>query len=495
MVLFNPYIWPFFLIALSMLTTYLTCLDLPAKWRKSPGIGPAGEGDSRASAIARAKLPVSARIVRNNGILWFCAGVATLVHALTPEPWIRPGAWVETFAGLFWAVLGVKLFRSTLPRRVVRRRPSGETVPLPQIVTQSADRACATGHVGLVVGAIAPMEEFLRGFGVLRVGGTQPPDAETLFEIGSVSKVFTGILLARAIEAGELDLDDRIADLLPEGWTLPEPARAITLRHCTTHTSGLPRLPANLLDLAGALRLAYLGYDPYRDYTEEKFRQALATVELNHEPGTRHEYSNFGAGLLGFVLARRNGSDYESLVADGICRPLGMHGTVITADEDARNRLPSKYRLMLKLGPATFGLESDEWRLPNHLAGAGAIRSTGRDMMTFLKANMGLVSSPIDEAIRRSHRELFRDDAGLAIGMNWIRSFDDELAQNIIWHNGGTGGFRTYLGFTEDRRFGVFVLGNTANSVDALAVDILKSLVREHAAGAESPLQTVAVPQ
>jgi hypothetical protein len=84
-------------------------------------------------------------------------------------------------------------------------------------------------------------------------------------------------------------------------------------------------------------------------------------------------------------------------------------------------------------------------------------------MMTFLKANIGLVSTPIDAAIRRSHRELFRDTTGLTIGMNWIRSFDDELAQNIIWHNGGTGGFQTYLGFTEDRQFGVFVLGNTAN--------------------------------
>jgi hypothetical protein len=107
----------------------------------------------------------------------------------------------------------------------------------------------------------------------------------------------------------------------------------------------------------------------------------------------------------------------------------------------------------------------------------------------------GLVSTPIDAAIRRSHRELFRDTAGLTIGMNWIRSFDDELAQNIIWHNGGTGGFRTYLGFTEDRQFGVFVLGNTANSVDALAVEILKSLVREHATEAENRLQTMAVPK
>ncbi len=244
-----------------MVITYLTALDLPSKLRRSRRVGPAGEGDSEAPAIVTAKLPVSVRIVRNGGIFWFCAGVATLVHALTPEPWIRPGAGINTFVGLFWVVVGMKLFRSTFPRRVVSTRPSGEAVQLPQIVTRLAGRACARAHV--VVGAIAGKEEFLRGFGALRVGGTQSPDEETIFEIGSISKVFTGILLARAIGAGKLDLDDRIADLLPEGWTLPEPARAITLRHCTTHTSGLPRLPTNLLSFADALRLAYLGNDPY----------------------------------------------------------------------------------------------------------------------------------------------------------------------------------------------------------------------------------------
>ncbi len=125
MILFSPFIWPFFLIGLSMLITYLTALDLPSKLRRSRRIGPAGEGDSKAPAIVTAKQAVSVRIVRNGGIFWFCAGVATLVYALTPERWIRPGAWTNTFVGLFWVVLGMKLFRSTFPRRVVRIRPSG----------------------------------------------------------------------------------------------------------------------------------------------------------------------------------------------------------------------------------------------------------------------------------------------------------------------------------------------------------------------------------
>ncbi len=330
MFLFNPYIWPVFLIGLSLLITHLTSLDLPGKIRKSRRAGQPGEGTSDAPAVAKAKLPVPLRIVRNSGIFWFLAGVATIAHSLYPKPWIRPGAGIESFVGLFWMIIGGKLFRSTFPRRVAQLRLSGEDDRLPQIVTQLVDRELARGHVGLVVGAIAGEQEFLQGFGALRMRGTQPPDADTVFEIGSITKVFTGILLAQAIENGELTLDDRVDDLLPEGWSLPEPAWTITLRHCTTHTSGLPRLPANLLGISDILRLAYLGSDPYRDYTEEEFREALAMVKLNHEPGTRHEYSNFGAGLLGFILAKKYGSEYESLVKREICRPLGMDRTVIT---------------------------------------------------------------------------------------------------------------------------------------------------------------------
>ena len=348
-------------------------------------------------------------------------------------------------------------------------------------------REVGDSHLGFVLGALAKDEEKLLRYGARQWGNAQPPDADTVFEIGSISKAFTGILLAERIESGELELDDRIAELLPEGWSLSERAREITLRHCTTHTSGFPGLPANMLGISDLFSLA-VGGDPYRDYSEEEFRDALATVELNFEPGTKSVYSNFAAGLLGFVLATQNGSDYETLVTNKIWQPLGMHRTVITNDKWHQEHMPAKYRSTAKVGPVSLVLESDEWRLPNHLAGAGAIRSTGRDMMTFLRANMGLISTPIDAAIRRSHQELFQERAGRAMAMNWIRSFESNISQNIIWHNGGTGGFRTYLGFTEDRQFGVVVMSNTVTSVDALAEEILKALVREYGPGSGKPV-------
>ncbi len=498
--------------------------------RPTRRIDPESDLNSESSALVKARVRARLRMRRIGGIFWFCVGIATFWHSNIRVSWVLPSI------GLFWAIVGAWQFGSTFRQHrqaalaaeayselaasrseALRRRlrqlfasavslclgitmlcfsglvctgtvpeavsqPQVENRRLARIVTQRVDRDFADqGRVGLVVGAVSNNEEVLLGFGTRQLGKLQPPDADTVFEIGSISKVFTGILLAQRIESGEMEVDDRIAELLPEGWTLSKPAREITLRHCTIHTSGIPSLPANWFTIRRAYGSELTGADPYRDYSEEEFRRALATVELDFAPGTDRSYSNFAVGLLGFVLATQNGTDYETLVTRGICEPLGMHSTKITGDKWLQEHFAAKYRAALPLGGAMFAVESDEWQLPNHFAGAGALRSTGRDMMTFLKANMGRISTPIDAAIRRSHEELFQDDADSATGMNWRRSFDTNISQNVIRHNGGTGGFRSYLGFTEDHQFGVFVLSNTATDVDFLAKDILQALVQEYA--------------
>jgi len=476
-------------------------------------------GDDAADARA------AVRHRRADGLFWCIVGVAALRLVDARRSWILASV------ALLWAVAGARGFLATFRRSgrdavaaAAGRRggtrlrglagaallglgaalvyasgvrvgatPSAGDAPagggrLAEIVAKHAGRAFEdSAHVGLVIGAVADGEEVLRGFGARGLGDARPLDADTVFEIGSISKVFTGILLARRVEAGELSLDDRVADLLPEGWSLSGPARAITLRHCTTHTSGLPRLPRNLMTPTRAFRLL-LGGDPYRDYGEGAFRDALATTGLDFAPGSDHAYSNFAVGLLGFALAARDGTDYETLVRQEIAGPLGMTRTTTVDDAWTREHLSAKYRSALKLGPAMLASASDEWRLPNHLAGAGAVRSTGRDMLTFLKANMGLVATPIDAALRRSHREVFREDADRAMGMNWVRSHERDLSQDVVWHNGGTGGFRSYLGFTEDRRFGVFMLSNVAIGVDDAARGLLKAMVREYAPEARKPV-------
>jgi CubicO group peptidase (beta-lactamase class C family) len=358
-------------------------------------------------------------------------------------------------------------------------QPTEAGSPLAELVTEHVEKEFKrNGHVGIVVAAVSNDDEALLGFGRRNVGSSLPPDADTVFEIGSITKTFTGTLLAQHIERGELKLDDRVGKFLPKGWPLSEAAREVTLEHLTTHTSGLPRLPDNLLGLTRVAGMAF-GGDPYRSYSEAEFREALASMELNFEPGSAREYSNFGVGLLGFALATHNGTDYETLLKREICQPLGMDRTVITNTPWHDEHLAPGYRGTLQAGPAAVAMESSPWQLPNHLAGAGGIRSTGNDMLKYLKANMGRLPSPLDAAIRRSHQELYQEYPGRAMGMNWIRSTGFSTAQTILWHNGGTGGYKSYLGFTEDGQYGVVVLSNSSTSVDELGQGIVEALARK----------------
>jgi len=362
----------------------------------------------------------------------------------------------------------------------IAANPDDPNDSLEDIVKQAVEQEFERkAHIGMIVGAVADGDEVLLGFGKPRLGGSEPVDADTVFEIGSISKVFTGILLAKKVESGELNLDDPIKELVPEGWTLSKAAQGITLRHLTTHTSGIPRLPTNMIGFSFVFKPLF-GGDPYRHYTEESFREALESIALDFEPGTDRSYSNFAVGLLGFLLTTHNGTDYETLLLTELCEPLGLERTASINNDWHLEHFAEGYRTSSKAGPAMLAMGSSQWLLPNPLAGAGGIRSTGTDMMKFLKSNMGLVSTPFDAAIELSHEEIYKENDFRSMGMNWIRDFEDDLSQNILWHNGGTGGFKTFLGFTEDRRFGVFALSNASISVDGMGDSLLKKLVRQY---------------
>jgi serine-type D-Ala-D-Ala carboxypeptidase/endopeptidase len=290
--------------------------------------------------------------------------------------------------------------------------------------------------------------------------------------------VFTGTALARETGKGTVKLDQPITSLLPEGMELPEPARKVTLEHLTTHTSGFPRLPAGV-GLMALLRMATFGGDPYRGFDEDKMRAALRGVSLESEPGAKMEYSNFGTGLLGWLLANRAGKSYEDYIRSEVCQPLGMADTRVKLSSEQAARFAQGYRATLKLGPVLFALRSSPWELSNPLAGAGALRSNGPDMLRFLKANMHPDDSELGRAIRASQAERRKEPAGQSVAMNWMRTRSAKVGRTIIWHNGGTGGFRSFLGFTEDGQAGVVVLSNVSRSVDELGVELLKDLAAQ----------------
>ena len=337
--------------------------------------------------------------------------------------------------------------------------------------------------IGLAVALVTPTNATIMTFGrpSLSSGGQTRPD--TFFEIGSITKTFTGLALAREIERGTVRLDQRIEELLPPGFDLPEEARGVTLRHLTTHSSGFPRMPADRSPLP-AIRMLLFGSDPYAGYTEADLLRDVRAVKLQSPPGTSSCYSNFGMMLLGHLLAMKTGSSYEALVKRDVCLPLGMNDTTVNLARTQAPRAAQGYRAVLRCGPLVLALRSVPWFKANDLGGAGALRSTAADMLKYLQANMHPAGQPIEHALRESHRELFQEDERTVYGMNWIHTQSQRLQQPMIWHNGGTGGFRSFIGFTGDRRLGVLILSNSSEDVDDLAVELLRDL-----AGRQGPPQ------
>ncbi|MGD0260849.1 MAG: serine hydrolase domain-containing protein [Verrucomicrobiota bacterium] len=348
--------------------------------------------------------------------------------------------------------------------------------------------------IGLAVAVVTPTNATIMTFGRPSLSSGAPTRADTFFEIGSITKTFTGLALAREIEQGMVRLDQPVQELLPPGVQLPEAARGVTLRQLTTHSSGFPRLPANLSHLRG-LGMLLFGSDAYAGYTEADLLNAVRTVKLQSKPGTKSCYSNFGMMLLGHLLATKAGSSYEALVKREVCLPLGMNDTTVTFDRTQAPRVAQGYRAVLRCGPFVFALRSDPWFAASHLGGAGALRSTASDMLKYLQANMHPEGQPLAHALRESHQELFREDERTAFGMNWIHTRSERLQQAMIWHNGAAGGFRSFIGFTEDSRVGVMILSNSTGDVDSLAAAFLRDLAKPPPSQDHPPNRRVSPPE
>jgi D-alanyl-D-alanine-carboxypeptidase/D-alanyl-D-alanine-endopeptidase len=309
-------------------------------------------------------------------------------------------------------------------------------------------------NVGIVIGIVTPAGREFYAYGQTEISGGQPVDEDAIFEIGSTGKAFTAILLADMVERGEVSLDDPIEQFLPEGVIVPtRDGRSITLVDLATHTSGLPAIPDNL-DPADM-------NNPYADYTVEQMYEALAQINLDHDIGSQYEYSNFGMGLLGHILSLRSGMSYEDLVVTRIANELGMNDTRSSLTCEMQSRLAIGYR---------DGEPFPLWDNPT-LAGAGDLRSTARDMLTFLAANMGLVETPLYEAMQMTHEPLFPVNESMDVGLAWHKY--TERGVQIIEHHGATGGYWCYAGFIEDKQIGVIVLTNTYHDVDEIGLFLL----------------------
>jgi len=282
-------------------------------------------------------------------------------------------------------------------------------------------------------------------------------DVDDVFEIGSITKVFTASILADMVARGEVRLDDPVAKYLPSSAHIPSRnGRQITLLDLATQSSGLPRMPSNFTPRDST--------NPYADYTVQQMYAFLSGYQLTRDIGATYEYSNLGVGLLGHALALKARTSYEQLVTRRFLTPLGMTETAITLTPAMRARLAP--------GHDGDGNVVPNWDLPT-LAGAGALRSTAGDLLTFLVANLDSAATPLSRTLVQTHVERqATGDPNLKIGLAW--HILTRPVGKIVWHNGGTGGYRSFIGFDPARRIGVVVLCNNGNeNVDDIGFHLL----------------------
>lgn len=286
----------------------------------------------------------------------------------------------------------------------------------------------------IIVGILKEGRIEYYGYGPLVKGKT---DENTIFEIGSLTKIFTTLLLADMVKNGELALDDPVECFLPV--RIPSKnGKKITLWHLATHTSGLPRMPDNFVPSNWN--------NPYKDYTIENLYDFLSTYELTRAPGAQYEYSNLGIGLLGHILSLRSNLSYEDLVKERICNELDLEDTAITLTQEQKTRL-AKTRI--------DDIEISNWDF-DVLAGCGALRSTAKDMLKFLLAEMGIMKSRLSLAMEFTQEPQFLvEETQDMIGIGW---FIPSKNPKIRYHSGATAGYSSFVGFDREKKTAVVVL-------------------------------------
>lgn len=317
--------------------------------------------------------------------------------------------------------------------------------------------------VGIVIGIITPDRQSVIAYGTMDQDSGAPVGGDTVFEVGSVTKVFTTLLLSELDQRGDISLDGPAGECLPEGVTLPARGeKHITYADLATHTSGLPPVPTN--------RPRPTAANPDNTYPPEKLYEFLNAYQLPRDIGERYEYSSLGTGLIGHLLGLCAGREFAGLLYDYVTLPLAMHDTGFHVAPEQEARLATGHTA--SLAPVV------RLTAEGPLAGAGVLRSTANDMMKLLSAAMGLTDSPLKPAM--DAQLLTRRPTGITgvdIGLGWHIQNAGGLG-DLVSHGGTTYGFRAFAGFLPKTGVGVIALSNAATEtgVDDIGYHLITGL-------------------
>jgi serine-type D-Ala-D-Ala carboxypeptidase/endopeptidase len=348
------------------------------------------------------------------------------------------------------------------PKSVEQAKPAGDIDP------DGPNRARVAAHVqplidaelvsGVVVGIVDGGKREIYGFGKGPDG--KPPTGSTLFELGAVTKVYTGLLLADSVQRREVTLDTPIAELLPTGVTAPTyEKRVITLRHLSLHSSGLPPYPPSLRAEAD---------NPFAHYPEDQLYQDLVRTQLIAPPGARILYSDYGVGLLAHELGRKIGGGYVGALTARVLTPLKLTDTFFAVTKSEQHRLA--------IGTNEDLAPAKAWSYDS-LTGTGGLFSSVRDQLTLIEAELD-ADAGSKTALRPAMRltqEAQLERGGDNEGLGWMVD-----SAGRYWHSGHTGGYHSFVGFDPKTRRGIVVLASTRSSlIDSLPIAFYRLLANE----------------
>ena len=368
--------------------------------------------------------------------------------------------------------------RTTARRLVSDPRPAIAHLQAGGSIQTEADNLVkpllASGEVyGMVVGVVTP-DGKTQTFGYGRTGGpgdANPPDGNSLFQIGSLSKLFTETLFVRLMQEGRLRYDDTVRGILPTNIPVSVDAGRLTLYQLATHTSGLPREPFTLGQLHSFVDYMITGRNLYAHLTVPYLLEYLRDCHPRPKEPGEYVYSNFGAGLLAYLIQQKTGRPATDLIVEKICRPLNMTNSVFTLDPGQQNRLTVGH-----VGNQAWGKSANHplapWDMGDLMQPVAGMYSTANDLLIFAKANLGLLPTPLAAALAATHQEQVKTARG-GESLGWIIYKYDPEQQTITFKDGVLSGYCAYIGLNLDTRTAVVVLANKFSWDEKVGMNLL----------------------
>jgi len=313
--------------------------------------------------------------------------------------------------------------------------------------------------VGIIVGVIGPQGRRIISYGHHNAGDSRPLDGDTVFEIGSVTKVFTALLFADMVEKNEVALTDPVAKYLPTDFKVPERnGHSITLVDLATHTSGLPFMPENAPPLNDPAAVKYSAAD---------LKRYVASYQMKRDIGSEWEYLNIGYWVLSEAVSSRAGMDYETMVRQRVIAPLKLANTDFSLSTKMKTNVAVGHDATLQPAPAVSALP-----IYSIMPAAGGLYSTANDLLKFLAVAMGYERSPMTQAIETTVKKRRPTGGGNEQALGWtvIGKGNDQS----IYRDGGTYGFASSMAWDPKKRIGVVVLSNQQGDVNDIARHLLR---------------------